>query len=144
MRNLKKVLALVLAMAMSLSLAVTAGAAFTDQNEIVNTEAVDMCVALNIINGRTDGSFDPAGDVTRAEMAKMICIVLNGGKAPTTSTKATPTFADIDGHWAEGFIEYCYAKGVIAGKSATQFDPNGKVTGTAGRQTCEVMAFGVK
>ena len=50
MRNLKKVLALVLAMAMSLSLAVTAGAAFNDQDKIVNTEAVDMCVALDIIN----------------------------------------------------------------------------------------------
>ena len=117
-------------MAMSLSLAVTAGAAFNDQDKIVNTEAVDMCVALNIINGRTDGSFDPAGNVTRAEMAKMICIVLNGGKEPTTATKAVPTFADIDGHWAEGYIEYCFAKGVVAGKSATEFAPNAGVTGT--------------
>ena len=56
-------------MAMSLSLAVTAGAAFNDQDKIVNTEAVDMCSALNIINGYTDGSFKPEGNVTRAEAA---------------------------------------------------------------------------
>ena len=64
-------------MAMSLALAVTAGAAFNDQDKIVNDEAVDMCVALNVINGRTDGSFDPAGNVTRAEMAKMICMTVS-------------------------------------------------------------------
>ena len=130
MRNLKKVLALVLAMAMSLSLAVTAGAAFNDQDKIVNEEAVDMCVALNIINGRTDGSFDPAGDVTRAEMAKMICIALNGGKEPATATKAVPTYADIDGHWAEGYIEYCSTKGIVAGVGGGNFNPNGNVTGS--------------
>ena len=129
-RRRKKVLALVLAMAMSLSLAVTAGAAFNDQDKIVNTEAVDMCVALNIINGRTDGSFDPAGNVTRAEMAKMICIVLNGGKEPATATKAVPTYADIDGHWAEGYIEYCSTKGVVAGVGGGNFNPNGSVTGS--------------
>jgi len=130
MRNLKKVLALVLAMAMSLSLAVTAGAAFNDQDKIVNEEAVDMCVALNIINGRTNGDFDPAGNVTRAEAAKMICIALNGGKEPVLSASATSAFADINGHWAAKYIEYCVSLGIVAGKSATQFDPNGNVTGT--------------
>ena len=116
-------------MAMSLSLAVTAGAAFNDQDKIVNTEAVDMCVALNIINGRTNGDFDPAGNVTRAEAAKMICIALNGGKEPVLSASATPVFADIAGHWAAKYIEYCVSEGIVAGKSATSFDPNGNVTG---------------
>ena len=130
MRRRKKVLALVLAMAMSLSLAVTAGAAFNDQDKIVNEEAVDMCVALNIINGRTNGDFDPAGNVTRAEAAKMICIALNGGKEPVLSASATSAFADINGHWAAKYIEYCVSLGIVAGKSATTFDPNGNVTGT--------------
>ena len=129
-RRQKKVLALVLAMAMSLSLAVSAGAAFNDQDKIVNDEAVDMCVALNIINGRTNGDFDPAGNVTRAEAAKMICIALNGGKEPVLSASATSAFADINGHWAAKYIEYCVSLGIVAGKSATQFDPNGNVTGT--------------
>ena len=133
MRNLKKVLVLVLCLAMMLSIMVTgAAAAFTDQKDIdpKHQEAVDMSVALNIIEGYPDGSFKPNGNVTRAEMAKIICIALNGGKEPATSVKPTPTFADIDGHWAEGFIEYCYAKGVVAGKDADTFDPSGDVTGT--------------
>ena len=52
MRNLKKVLSLVLCVAMMLSVMVVgAGAAFSDQSKIKNTEAVDACTALNIIGG---------------------------------------------------------------------------------------------
>jgi len=133
MRNLKKVLVLVLCLAMMASIMVTgAAAAFTDAKDIdsKHQEAVDMSVALNIINGYPDGSFQPNGNVTRAEMSKIICIALNGGQEPATSVKPTPTFKDIDGNWAEGFIEYCYAKGIVAGKSADTFDPNGNVTGS--------------
>ena len=62
MRNLKKVLSLVLCVAMMLSVMVVgAGAAFSDQSKIKNTEAVDACTALNIIGGYPDGSFKPEG-----------------------------------------------------------------------------------
>ena len=83
MRNLKKVLSLVLCVAMMLSVMVVgAGAAFSDQSKIKNTEAVDACTALNIIGGYPDGSFKPEGNITRAEVTKMICVALNGGKEP--------------------------------------------------------------
>ena len=53
----KKVLSLVLCVAVMLSVMVTgAGAAFSDQDKIENTEAVNMCTALNIIGGYPDGS----------------------------------------------------------------------------------------
>ncbi len=116
-------------MAMSLSLAVTAGAAFNDQDKIVNTEAVDMCVALNIINGYKDGSYKPEGTITRAEACKMIAVALNGGETPTTSVKEVPSFTDINGNWAEAFIEYCFAKGIVDGVGDDKFNPNGLLTG---------------
>ena len=48
----KKVLSLVLCVAVMLSVMVMgAGAAFSDQDKIENTEAVDACIALNIIGG---------------------------------------------------------------------------------------------
>lgn len=131
MKNLKRVLCLALVVAMMMSVMVLGtGAAFTDSSDIENTEAVDMNVALNVINGLPDGSFNPTGNVTRAEMCKMICIVLNGGRTPSTGVKATPTFSDIDGNWAEAYIEYCAALGIVAGVGDGTFNPTGNVTGT--------------
>ena len=93
--NQQKVLTLVLTLAMLLSVMVVgAGAAFTDQESIGNTEAVDACVALNIIGGYEDGSFRPTGNVTRAEMCKMICVALNGGKEPSMGSNLINTFND--------------------------------------------------
>ena len=112
---------------------VGAGAAFSDQSKIKNTEAVDMCVALNIIGGYPDGSYKPEGNITRAEVTKMICVALNGGKEPNVGTNATPTFSDVrtnpNSAWAEGYIESCYAQGIVSGVGGGKFAPNGNVTG---------------
>ena len=135
MRNLKKVLSLVLCVAMMLSVMVVgAGAAFSDQSKIKNTEAVDACTALNIIGGYPDGSFKPEGNITRAEVTKMICVALNGGKEPNLATNATPTFSDVrtnaNSAWAEKYIESCYAQGIVSGVGGGKFAPAGNVTGT--------------
>ena len=111
---------------------VGAGAAFSDQSAIKNTEAVDACTALNIIGGYPDGSFKPEGNITRAEVTKMICVALNGGKEPAVSTNTTPTFSDVRGTsaaWAEGYIESCAAQGIVSGVGAGKFAPAGNVTG---------------
>ena len=134
MRNLKKVLSLVLCVAVMLSVMVMgAGAAFSDQDKIENTEAVNMCTALNIIGGYPDGSYKPEGNIKRSEITKMICVALNGGKEPNVSTNTTPTFSDVRGTnaaWAEGYIESCVAQGIISGVGGGRFSPNGNVTGT--------------
>ena len=134
MRNLKKVLSLVLCVAVMLSVMVMgAGAAFSDQDKIKNTEAVDACVALNIIGGYEDGSYHPERNIKRSEITKMICVALNGGKEPNVSTNTTPTFSDVRGTsaaWAEGYIESCVAQGIISGVGGGRFSPNGNVTGT--------------
>ena len=128
----KKVLSLVLCLAVMLSVMVVgAGAAFSDQDKIENTEAVDACSALNIINGYEDGAFHPERNIKRAEVTKMICVALNGGEEPNTSTNAKPTFTDVRGTiyaWAEGYIEACVAQGIVDGVGGTRFAPAGNVT----------------
>ena len=113
---------------------VGAGAAFSDQSKIKNTEAVDACTALNIIGGYPDGSFKPEGNITRAEVTKMICVALNGGKEPNLATNATPTFSDVrtnaNSAWAEKYIESCASQGIVSGVGAGKFAPAGNVTGT--------------
>ena len=132
MKNLKRIFSLALAGTMLAGmLTIGASAAeFTDDEKIVNQNAVDTMVALNIISGKPDGSFDPEATVTRAEMAKMITVALNGGKDPVLGTKTTPTFSDIKGHWAEKYIEYCANLGIINGRGNGTFDPAGTVTGS--------------
>ena len=139
--NLKKVLTLVLTVAMLLSVMVVGtGAAFSDQDSIKNKEAVDVCVALNIIAGMEDGSYRPANNVTRAQMCKMICVALNGGKEPTLGTNNTPTFNDVrtdpSSSWAESFIESCYSQGIVSGVGGGRFNPNGSITGTQAAKEC--------
>ena len=108
-----------------------AGAAFTDAADINadNADAVDVLTTLGVIKGYEDGSFQPDGTVTRAEMAKMIYVIRNGGNDDASSYESVATsFTDISGHWAEGYIKYLQNTGIVAGKSAYIFDPDSTVT----------------
>lgn len=107
-----------------------ASAAFTDQADIKNTEAVDTLVALNVIEGFDDGSFRPAGNVTRGQMSKMIYTIRSGGNTDASSYETMATsFTDLSGDaWSANYVKYCQTMGIIAGKSNTIFNPKGNVT----------------
>ena len=127
MKNLKKILALVLAFACAFTM--FAGAAFTDQADIkVDSDVVDTLVSLGVVNGYTDGSFKPNDTVTRAEMAKMIYVLRTGNSDASAYNNDKTSFTDVNGHWAAGFIKYCQSVGIIAGQSATKFAPDQTVT----------------
>ena len=100
--------------------------------------------ALGIINGKEDGSyFDPTGNVTRAEMAKMICVVLNGGKDPSLGNVSNYTYTDTVGHWAAAYIEYCTTLGIVAGDGTGKFNPSNTVTGAEAAKML-LVALGFK
>ena len=135
MRNLKRALSLALAAVMVLGMMVIGASAasyddFSDKDEIVNKEAVSVLVELGVIAGKDDGTYDPTGIITRAEMAKLICTVLNGGKDPNLGNVVSYTYADTVGHWAAPYIEYCTQLGIVAGDGAGNFNPNATVTGS--------------
>ena len=110
---------------------VGASAAFNDQAEInaLNVNAVNTMVSLKIISGKEGGNFDPKGNVTRAEMATMIAMALNGGNADFRGTTTTG-FTDVDGvkHWAAKFIKYCVDQGILSGVGGGKFNPETYVT----------------
>ena len=129
MKKLKKIAALTLAAACAAT--VCAGAAFTDQSDIkVDSKVIDTLVEKNVIKGYENGSFQPNETVSRAEMAKMIYVLrTNGGTdAATYAEKMSTDFNDVNNHWASGYIKYCYAYGIVAGKSSTVFAPDAPVT----------------
>ena len=106
-----------------------AGAAFTDQADIkVKSDVVDTLVSLGVIEGFEDGSFQPNGTVTRAQMAKMIYVLRTGNSDASAYNDDKTSFTDIGSHWARGYIKYCQSLGIIAGKSNTKFVPNEKVS----------------
>ena len=131
MKNLKKVLALVLVVAMMASFAVSAGAAsFTDNAKIVYNDAVKLLSNLDVINGFTDGSFNPDGNVTRAQTAKMIAYIMNGGEDASSTFAASAKFNDVaNGYWAANSIGYCATKEIVAGAGNNLYYPNNDVTG---------------
>jgi len=102
-------------------------ASFPDSDKIEHTEAVDNMVALGIILGKDNGNFDPEGNVTRAEMAKMICVAMNGGKDPKLTGSAA--YGDTTNHWAAGYIQWCTNFGYVSGYNGL-FRPDDTVTGT--------------
>ena len=127
MKNLKKILALVLAFACAFTM--FAGAAFTDQSDIKATDAVNMLSALGVINGYDDGSYKPDATVTRAEMAKMIFVVRNNKIDDSAYKNNSTKLTDVNNHWAAGYIKFCESQGIIAGKGNNKFDPDATVTG---------------
>ena len=148
MRNLKRALSLLLAAAMLIGMMVVGASAagslddFSDKDEIVNQDAVSLLTILGVIEGKEDGSyFDPTGNVTRAEMAKMIATILNqGADVDGLYTGMNTGLTDVAGHWAESYINYCYSLGIIAGRGDGTFDPGANVTGTEAAKMLLVAA----
>jgi len=134
MSTLKKIVSLTLALAMLMSVSAFAG--FADSAEINKdcVASVNLLTAVNIINGikNEDGttSFNPNGTIKRAEAAKMIYVLRNGGVDDKAETwKSAISFTDCKDHWAAGYIAYCEVYGIISGRSETVFDPEAPVTG---------------
>jgi hypothetical protein len=106
----------------------SSGLAFSDDAAITQKDAVKTCTDLGIINGRDNGNFDPADSLSRAEMAKMIALIRVGGQVQFAFGGDSNPFADIEQHWAKGYILYCYAGKQVEGRSATSYAPNETLT----------------
>ena len=132
---MKKLLALVLALVMTLSLAVVgSNAAFKDAEKVNASyaEAVDVLAGMKVFQGYPDGSFQPEGSITRAEVAAIVYRLYTGDVADKqASLYATYNkFNDMNGaKWATGYIGYCANAGLIKGYDAKTFGPSDKVTG---------------
>ena len=134
MRNLKRTLSLALAAIMLVGMMVVSASAasynnLTDKDEIVNKDAVSMLVSLGIIEGKPDGSYGPTENVDRAQMAKMLSVIMNKGVDNSALYQSVNSgLVDVNTNWAKGHINYCYTTGIIAGRGNGKFDPSATVT----------------
>jgi hypothetical protein len=141
MKKLTKTLSLVLVIAMVLSLCVVGVSAKTfskdgDQIGDAYKEAVDVMSGIGIISGTdTEGTtFNPTGNFTRAEAAKIIAYMVLGKDAGDALAQnvGTSMFKDMGGYaWAVPYVNYCAQKGIINGTGDGNFAPAAKLTGYA-------------
>lgn len=135
MKNLKKVLSLVLALAMALSLMTAAFAAdasdYKDYSKVTYKEAVDVMTAAGIFNGGDGNNFNPDATLTREQAAKIITYMLVGQEKADKLTATVAPYADVAANrWSAGAIAYCTNEGIIAGDGNGRFNPNSPVLGT--------------
>ncbi len=87
-------------------------------------DAILSLAADGIINGKSQGIFAPADNVTRAEFAKIIV-----GAFDLVDGSATANFADTPkGHWSYSYVASAVANKIVTGVSANSFNPDGKIT----------------
>ena len=143
MKNLKKVLALVLAVVMIMgTVAVASAKDYADiKADSDYAEAIDVLSNLNILDGFKNGetyNFQPDGYFTRAQAAKIVALVHNA--ATTGAVKGQDTvsalyanaqnpFVDCNNSWALPFINYCRITGLADGMTTTTYAPERRLTG---------------
>ncbi len=85
---------------------------------------IAVAAAKGIIDGREEGAFVPAGNVTRAEFAKLI--VKTFGLESTTAKEA---FTDVNvGDWYQPYVAAAAEAGLIDGRAEGIFAPNETIT----------------
>ena len=116
---------------------------FTDASDIpaYAVDAVNYLVGKKAINGYEDGSFKPAAQITRGEVATILAKTLN----LTVDDKAQANFDDTDGHWSSKFIAAVQAQkpGVLNGDGNGKFRPNANITREE-LASVLVQAYGLK
>lgn len=137
MKNLKKVLALVLAVVMVMGAVVTTSAAYKDVKDTdTYANAIDVLSNIGILDGFEDGTFKADGTLTRAQAAKIVAIVHNAKTNGWIDTdidelyaNAQNPFVDCNNSWALPYINYCRITGLADGMTATTYEPNRVLTG---------------
>ena len=82
--------------------------------------SISTLAKAGILSGYLDGTFKPNAPITRAEMASIIARF-------DKLTETGKTFNDIEGHWAQKYIELAATKGWLSGDGDGNFRPNDNI-----------------
>ena len=142
MKNLKKVLALVLVVATLFGLSAMASATtsddYSDAASISHIEAVDVMSTIGVFDG-ISGAFSGDSILTREQAAKIITYMILGKDEADKLVASVAPYTDVArDRWSAGSIAYCKNQGILAGVGNGRFEPNGKLTGVAFAKMCLV------
>ena len=123
MKNLKKVLALVVVFAMMLSTVAFAGSFPDVADDADYASAIETLAAMGFFKGDDNGNFNPDATITRAEYAVIVCRLL--GIEGSATGKCD--FTDAADHWATGYIKMANQYGIVKGYGDGNFGPDDAV-----------------
>ncbi len=137
MRNLKKILALVLALMMVLSVMVFASATnledYADSEQVSEeyAEAVDVLSGMGILKG-SEGKLYPKDYVQRSHVSTMIYRMMSTdvADAQVHIYEDYGMFDDVsEDNWFAGFVNYSANNELVKGVGDNKFNPSGYMTG---------------
>ena len=99
------------------------GTTFPDIVGHKNKTAIEALASRGIILGYDTGKFGPNDTMTRAQFATIVVKALGLPTAKTGNFKDVPASA-----WFAPYVGTAYTYGIVNGKSATVFDPDGLIT----------------
>lgn len=89
--------------------------------------ALSQCVSLGILEGDGEG-IRPEAVITRAEAVTAVLRILSLEDVAKTNAGKT-AFRDVAAdHWASGYINTAFIRGIVNGKTENIFEPSGSVT----------------
>ena len=123
----KKVMKKILSVALSTAMAFSMFASVAFGETATTPEAqFNALAAKGILNGYPDGQAHLEKDLTRAEFAKIIAKLFDLSEVTNKLSYKDKNYNA--NHLARGYIEAVTLAGLMNGRTATTFDPSGKVT----------------
>ncbi len=97
---------------------------FTDIKEHWANESISFLAKKGIVNGKSDGIFEPDASITRGEIAKILCLAFSINMSSQESV-----FTDVPPDaWFAPYVNALYASNLIKGTSVSTFSPDKPIT----------------
>ena len=92
--------------------------------------AVNWCAQAGVVAGMDDGTFAPDANVTREQLATMLCSYTRFKGKDATATGNIDQFSDVGrvSSWAVDNVKWAVGHGIMAGKDGNVIDPTGNAT----------------
>ena len=129
-RAISLLLVLVLALS-AVTLPAMALGSFSDVSDKATAQNAEVLRLLGVVDGTGGGSFNPGGQLTRAEFCKMTVELIGLGK-DQQSYRTMTIFSDVRAsHWASGYINLAVRQSdpkLLAGMPDGTFQPDRAIT----------------
>lgn len=129
MKNLKKLISVIIAVIMIVGSFATVSAADYKDVESTNSfaKAINVLSGLSIVNGDDEGNFNPKSEIKRSEMVALVCRMM--GEEDIANNSASNAFTDVAAnHWAAGNIAWGVNRGIVNGMGDGTFAPDASVS----------------